>query len=363
MVPFLDVKAINQRLSAEMESAFCEVLESGWYVLGEQGKAFEREFSAYCGTNYCVGCANGLDALRLSIKAFGFGVGDEIIVPANTYIASILAITDNGCTPVLVEPSLKTYNIDVDLIEERITPKTKAILVVHLYGQAVEMQKVWDLAQKYDLKIIEDSAQAHGAIYQDKRVGSLGDVSGFSFFPGKNLGALGDGGCVVTNDEALAQRIRALGNYGSHIKYENLYAGLNSRLDEVQAAFLRLKLKILDEDNKRRQEIARVYREQIQNERIILPQVQSEEGAVWHLFVVRTKNRARLQEHLSQSGIQTLIHYPIPPHKQQAYKQYNHLNLPITERIHKEVLSLPISPVMSDEQVGIVIDAVNAFKE
>lgn len=362
MVPFLDVKAINERFSAELESAFCEVLQSGWYVLGEQNKAFEREFSAYCGIKYCVGCANGLDALRLAIKALGFGAGDEIIVPANTYIASILAITDNGCTPVLVEPNLETYNIDVNLIESHITSKTKAILVVHLYGQAVDMQKVWELAQKYDLKIIEDSAQAHGAIYQGKRVGSLGDVSGFSFFPGKNLGALGDGGCVVSNDETLIQKVRALGNYGSHIKYENLYAGLNSRLDEIQAAFLRIKLKALDEDNKRRQEIARMYRENIHNERVILPQCVSEESHVWHLFVVRSAQRERLQEHLSQNGIQTLIHYPIPPHKQQAYKQYNHLSLPITERIHKEVLSLPISPVMNEKQVSAVIESVNAFR-
>ncbi|MCX2716491.1 DegT/DnrJ/EryC1/StrS family aminotransferase [Helicobacter sp. MIT 21-1697] len=362
MVPFLDVKAINERFSAELESAFSEVLQSGWYVLGEQNKAFEREFSAYCGVKHCVGCANGLDALRLAIKALGFGAGDEIIVPANTYIASILAITDNLCTPVLVEPNLETYNIDVNLIESHITPKTKAILVVHLYGQAVDMQKVWELAQKYHLKIIEDSAQAHGAIYQSKRVGSLGDVSGFSFFPGKNLGALGDGGCVVSNDEALIQKVRALGNYGSHIKYENLYAGLNSRLDEIQVAFLRIKLKALDEDNKRRQEIARMYREHIYNEHVILPQCVSEESHVWHLFVVRSAQRERLQEHLRQSGIQTLIHYPIPPHKQQAYKQYNHLSLPITERIHKEVLSLPISPVMSEEQVSVVIESVNAFR-
>lgn len=362
MIPFLDVKAINKRFQVEFESVFSAVLESGWYVLGEQGKSFEREFSAYCGTNHCVGCANGLDALRLSIKALGFGVGDEIIVPANTYIASILAITDNGCTPVFVEPSLETYNIDVNLIEAHITPKTKAILVVHLYGQAVEMQHIWDLARKYDLKIIEDCAQAHGAIYQGKKVGNLGDIGGFSFFPGKNLGALGDGGCVVTNDKVLADKIRALGNYGSYIKYENLYAGLNSRLDEIQAAFLRLKLKALDSDNKRRQEIARAYREQIQNEHIILPQTKNEEEAVWHLFVVRTKNRAKLQEYLAQNGIQTLIHYPIPPHKQQAYKQYNYLSLPITEQIHSEVLSLPISPVMSDEQVGAVIEAMNNFR-
>ncbi len=361
-IPFLDVRAINARFADEFESAFSAVLKSGWYILGEQYKGFTREFSAYCGTKYSVGCANGLDALRLSIKALGFGSGDEIIVPANTYIASILAITDNGCTPVFVEPKLTTYNIDVDLIEAHITKRTKAILVVHLYGQAVDMQKVWDLARKYHLKVIEDCAQAHGAIYQGKRVGNLGDVGAFSFFPGKNLGALGDGGCVVTNDEDLMYKIHALGNYGSHIKYENLYKGLNSRLDEVQAAFLRIKLKVLDSDNQRRCEIAKAYREQIFNPYIVLPQVLNEEGAVWHLFIVRSENRTKLQEHLSANGIQTLIHYPIPPHKQEAYKEYNHLSLPITERIHKEVLSLPISPVMSEAQVQRVIKSVNVFK-
>ncbi|MCH5313248.1 MAG: DegT/DnrJ/EryC1/StrS family aminotransferase [Helicobacter sp.] len=362
MIPFLDVKAINERLKDELESTFSKVLQSGWYILGEQCKSFEDEFSAYCGTKYCVGCANGLDALRLIIKAYGFGANDEIIVPANTYIASILAITDNACKPVFVEPNLSTYNIDVDLIEAHITEKTKAIMVVHLYGRVVEMEKVWALAQKHKLVVIEDCAQAHGAIYQGKKVGNLADAGGFSFFPGKNLGALGDGGCVTTNDKALADKIRALANYGSHQKYVNMYAGINSRLDEIQAAFLRIKLKTLDSDNQRRREIAREYCAKIHNPLITLPHIGSEEGVVWHLFVVRTKHRALLQEYLTKKGIQTLIHYPIAPHKQEAYKEYNHLHLPITEQIHEEVLSLPISPVMSNEQVSEVIAAINAFR-
>ncbi len=263
MIPFLDLKAINARHKDEIKARIDGVLDSGWYLLGEQNKKFENSFAAYCGARYCIGCANGLDALRLIIKAYGFGEGDEIIAPSNTYIASILAITDNGCSPVLVEPDLDTYNINPDLIEAKITDKTKAILVVHLYGQAVKMDKIWALAKKYNLKIIEDSAQAHGAYYNDKRVGSLGDASGFSFYLGKNLGALGDGGAVTTNDEELAQKIRALANYGSHKKYENIYQGLNSRLDEIQAAVLDVKLKYLDSDNAKRKEIAQYYLQNI----------------------------------------------------------------------------------------------------
>ena len=362
MITFLYLHKINQRFQKELDSAFGEVLDSGWYVMGEQNKAFEREFSNYCGVEHSVGCANGLDALRLSIKALGLGIGDQVIAPANTYIASILAISDNSCTPVLVEPDIATYNINPHLIESHITPQTKAILVVHLYGQVVEMQKIWEIAKKHNLYIIEDSAQAHGAMYQGKRAGTLGDVSGFSFYPGKNLGALGDGGAVTTKHKTLADKIRAFGNYGSHIKYENLYKGLNSRLDELQAAFLRIKLKMLDSDNARRREIAHYYRTHIDNTHIVLPQCKSEEGHVWHLFVVRCMHREKLQKYLQERQIQTLIHYPIPPHKQEAYKEYSHLYLPITERIHKEVLSLPISPVMSDEEVQIVVDSINHFK-
>ena len=361
MIPFLDVKAINSRVKDELESAMKKVLESGWYILGEKSRAFEKAFAEYCGIEHCIGCGNGLDALRLGIKALGLGENDEIIVPANTYIASILAISDNGCKPIFVEPSLQTYNIDVEKIESAITPRTKAILVVHLYGQVVEMQKVWELAQKYNLAIIEDCAQAHGAIYQGRRVGTLGDVAGFSFFPGKNLGALGDGGAVITKHKDVAEKVRALGNYGSHKKYVNLYKGLNSRLDELQAAFLEIKLKHLDSDNESRRAVAKFYRENITNNKIILPECVSEEGHAWHLFVVRCEERDRFQAYLKDNGIETIIHYPIPPHKQEAYKEYNLLSLPITEKIHREVLSLPISPVMSREQAEEVVRVVNNF--
>ncbi|CAM2830611.1 DegT/DnrJ/EryC1/StrS family aminotransferase [Helicobacter burdigaliensis] len=361
MIPFLDLHKINQRFEEKIEQVFKEVLDSGWYLLGEKNRIFEENFAKYCGVKRCIGVANGLDALRLAIKAYEFPQDSEIIVPANTYIASILAISDCGLKPILVEPSLETYNIDVDLIEEKITPKTRAILVVHLYGQVVEMAKIWELAKKYNLKIIEDSAQAHGAMYQGKRAGSLGDVSGFSFYPGKNLGALGDGGCVTTNNEDLAIKIRVLGNYGSLVKYENIYKGLNSRLDEIQAAILDIKLKSLDEDNKRRRHIAKIYRENIKNDAIVLPQTYDEKAHVWHLFVIRTQTRKKLQEYLKARGIQTLIHYPIPPHKQNAYKEWNSLSYPITEKIHKEVLSLPISPILTDDEAYKVAEAVNYF--
>ena len=362
MIRFLDLQKINARFSAAIEAKMQEVLRSGWYLQGEQNQAFEREFAEYCGVRYCVGCANGLDALRLIIKGYGFGRGDEIIVPANTYIASILAITDNDCTPVLVEPKLENYNIDIDSIESAISARTKAILVVHLYGRVVEMERIWELAQKYHLKVIEDSAQAHGALYQKRRAGNLGDASGFSFYPGKNLGALGDGGAVVTNDKELADKIRALANYGSHKKYENLYQGLNSRMDEIQAGILRIKLKKLDADNARRIQIAQEYIANIINPKITLPRLDSAlDSNVWHLCVVRTQERERLQEYLTQKDIQSLIHYPIPPHKQKAYLEWNSLSFPITEKIHREVLSLPISPVMSDDEVQSVINAINAF--
>lgn len=360
MIPFLNLKAINERFKTEFEESFQEVLQSGWYLQGEQNKAFEKEFAKYCEAAHCIGCANGLDALRLSIKALGLGMGDAIIVPANTYIASVLAISDNGCTPVLVEPDIETYNINPDLIESHITPHTKAIMVVHLYGQVAQMDKICALAKKYNLKVIEDCAQAHGAVFQGRKVGSFGNISGFSFYPGKNLGALGDGGAVVTNDDTLAQKVRALANYGSFVKYENLYKGLNSRLDEIQAAFLKIKLKHLEADNARRKEIATMYLERINNTQIVLPKCKTD--SVWHLFVVRCANREKLQAHLMDNGIQTLIHYPIPPHKQEAYKELNHLHFPITEQIHREVLSLPISPVMQDDEVKCVVNAVNAFK-
>lgn len=361
MIKFLDLHKINQRFKSEIDLAISEVLESGWYLLGEKNKAFEENFAKYCETKFSIGCANGLDALHLAIRAYDFPKDSEIIVPANTYIASILAISNCGLKPILVEPNLETYNIDVDLIEAKITEKTKAIVVVHLYGQAVEMEKIWELAKKYNLKIIEDSAQAHGAIYQGKKVGNLGDIGCFSFYPGKNLGALGDGGSITTNDEEVAIKIRAIANYGSLIKYENIYKGLNSRLDEIQAAILDLKLQFLDADNQQRREIAKIYRENIKNEKIVLPKPYKEESHVWHLFVIRTKDRDKLQEYLKIKGIQTLIHYPIPPHKQNAYKEWNNLSFPITEKIHKEVLSLPISPVMNKEEAFYIAQILNEF--
>ena len=361
MIKFLDLHKINERFRNEIDTRIKQVLDSGWYLLGKQDEQFEQNFAKYCGVKHCIGCANGLDALNLIIRAFGFSQGDEIIVPANTYIASILAISENGCTPVLVEPDIETRNINPDLIEEKITSKTKAILVVHLYGQAVQMDKIWDLAKKYNLKVIEDSAQAHGAIYKGKRTGALGDASGFSFYPGKNLGCMGDGGCVTTNDDELANKVRALRNYGSHKKYCNLYKGVNSRLDEIQAAIIDVKLPHLDKDNERRREIAKYYRENIKNPKIILPTSYDEKAHVWHVFAIRTENRDKFQEYLKENDIQTLIHYPTPPHKQEAYKEWNNMSFPITEEIHKTILSIPISPVMTDEEVKKVVEVINAY--
>lgn len=362
MIKFLDLYKINERLRKEINDKIAQVLDKGWYLLGKETENFEQNFAKYCGVKHCIGVANGLESLNLIIKGYGFAQGDEIIVPANTYIASILSISENGCTPILVEPDINTYNINPDLIEKKITSKTKAIMVVHLYGQAVQMDKIWTLAKKYNLKIIEDSAQAHGAKYQNQRVGSLGDASGFSFYPGKNLGCVGDGGCVTTNDDELAQKIKALRNYGSHKKYHNVFIGMNSRLDEIQAGILDIKLKFLDEDNQKRKEIAKYYRKNIKNSSIILPNVYAEDAHVWHLFVVRTKQRDNFQKYLLDNEIQTIIHYPIPPHKQECYKLWNNLSYPITEEIHKSVLSLPISPVMSDDEVKKVVEIINEYK-
>ena len=330
-------------------------------MLGKQCETFENNFAKFCGVKHCIGCANGLDALNLIIKAYGFN-NDEIIVPANTYIATILAITENNCIPILVEPDINTYNINPDLIEEKITSKTKAIMVVHLYGQAVQMNKIYEIAKKHNLKIIEDSAQAHGAIYNEKRTGNLGDASGFSFYPGKNLGCMGDGGCVTTNDDTLANKIRVIANYGSDRKYHHIYKGVNSRLDEIQASILDVKLKYLEQDNERRREIAKIYRKNITNKNIILPNTYDETAHVWHIFAIRTQNRNKLQQYLENNNIQTNIHYPTPPHKQGAYKEYNDMNLPITEKIHNEVISLPISPVMTDEEVFKVIEVINKYE-
>ena len=361
MVKFLDLEKVNNRFRNEIDSRIKTILDKGWYLQGEEDKTFEKHFAEYCGVKHCIGCANGLDALNLIIRAYGFGPGDEIIVPSNTYIATILAISENGCTPVLVEPNINTYNINPDLIEAKITDKTKAIMVVHLYGQAVQMQKVWEVAKRHGLKIIEDSAQAHGALYDSKRTGNLGDASGFSFYPGKNLGCMGDGGAVTTNDDDLAAKIRAIANYGSDRKYHHIYKGVNSRLDEIQAAVLDVKLPHLDNDNSRRREISKYYRENIKNPKIILPKVYDENAHVWHIFVVRCENRDGLQKHLEENGIQTLIHYPTPPHKQGAYKEWENQSYPISEEIHRTELSLPISPVLTDEEVKKVVDVVNKW--
>ena len=362
MIKFLDLHKINERFRNEIDERITQVLDSGWYILGEQVRVFEKNFANFCGVKHCIGCANGLDALNLIIKGFGFTDGDEIIVPANTYIASILAISQNGCKPILVEPDINTYNINPDLIEQKITDKTKAIMVVHLYGQAVEMEKIWDIAKRYNLKIIEDSAQSHGAIYKGKRAGNLGDASGFSFYPGKNLGCMGDGGCVTTSDDELAYRIRAIANYGSDYKYHHIFKRTNSRLDEIQAAVLDIKLKHLDEDNDRRREIAKFYRENIKNPNIILPQLKEEENHVWHIFAVRINDRDRLKKYLEGNGIETNIHYPTAPHKQECYKEWHHLSFPVSEKIHKEILSLPISPVLTNEEVTKIVKVINDYE-
>ncbi|EAI1980823.1 DegT/DnrJ/EryC1/StrS family aminotransferase [Campylobacter upsaliensis] len=362
MIKFLDLKKVNERFNKEFEVKFKELLDSGWFLLGEQTKLFEKQFANYCGVEHCIGVANGLDALRLIIRAFDFEKGSEILVPANTYIASILAISDNDCKPILIEPELRTYNIDPNRIEANISSKTKAIMVVHLYGKVCDMDKISTIAQKYSLKLIEDCAQAHGAIYSGQRVGSFGDAAGFSFYPGKNLGALGDAGAVLCKDEALATKIRALANYGSLKKYENIYQGLNSRLDELQAGILSIKLKMLDKDNEARRRIAQIYLKNIKHKDVILPCCEKEEGHVWHCFVIRTPFRDALVKYLKQNDIETIIHYPIAPHKQECYKDLSHLSLPLSEQIHNEVLSLPISPVMSEEDVLKVADLINNFK-
>lgn len=361
MIKFLDLKKINNRYREEIDSRIKNILDKGWYLQGEENENFTKNFANFCGTKFALGVANGLDALNLIIKAYGFGNGDEIIVPANTYIATILAISENGCIPILVEPDIKTYNINPDSIEEKITSKTKAIMVVHLYGQAVQMEKIWKIAKKYNLKIIEDSAQAHGAIYQEKHTGNLGDASGFSFYPGKNLGCIGDGGAVTTNDEELFNKIKAIANYGSDRKYHHIYKGVNSRLDEIQAAVLDIKLKHLDSDNNKRRGVSKYYRENIKNSKIILPETYDEKSHVWHIFAVRTQNRDEFQKYLTEKGIQTIIHYPTPPHKQGAYKEWNNLSFPITEEIHNTILSLPISPVMTDSEIEKVVEVVNEY--
>jgi dTDP-4-amino-4,6-dideoxygalactose transaminase len=365
MIKFLDLQKINLLHQQEIEEQLLKTFRSGWYLFGEEVKLFEENLAAYIGVEHAIGVANGLDALRLILKAYmemGFmKPGDEIIVPANTYIATLLAITDNNLVPVLVEPDLATYNIDIAKIEAKLSDRTKAIMIVHLYGQAVFSNDLKVLAQKHNLKIIEDNAQAIGAEWNDIKTGNLGDAAGFSFYPGKNLGAIGDAGAITTNDDALAKIIRAIANYGSEQKYVNIYQGLNSRLDEIQAAVLNVKLKYLDTENQLRKEIAQFFIENIKNNTIILPQLPNDNTHVWHLFVIRTSQRDKLKQYLDEKGIQTLIHYPIPPHQQQAYPELNHLSFPITEQIHREVLSLPISPVMTQEEIRLIVDTINAY--
>jgi dTDP-4-amino-4,6-dideoxygalactose transaminase len=367
MIKFLDLKKITDSFQPELDKAIKRVVDSGWFLLGEEVKAFEQEYAAYTGTKHCIGVANGLDALRLILRAYiEMGVmqeGDEIIVPANTYIASILAITDNRLIPVLVEPDLLTYNIDPFKIEEKITSKTKGIMLVHLYGQNAMHPEIGSLVKKYNIKLIEDNAQAQGCYYNEKRTGNLGDAAGHSFYPGKNLGALGDAGAVTTNNDQLAKVIRTLANYGSVEKYKNEYQGLNSRLDEIHAAVLRVKLARLDADNQKRRDIALHYLQNIVHPNITLPDNPTVEGShVWHLFVIRTEKRDEVQKHLADNGIQTLIHYPIPPHQQQAYKAWNNQSYPITEQIHDEVISLPISPVMKAFEQKKIVLALNNWK-
>lgn len=366
MIAFLNLGAVNAPHAPSLTQAVRAVVESGWYIRGEACTRFESEFARYCGVEYCIGVGNGLDALTLVLLAWReMGIlaeGDEVIVPANTYIASILAITQSGLTPVLVEPDESTYNLDPRRIERQLSSRTRVILPVHLYGQCADMEPILDVAASNGLKVLEDAAQAHGARYRGRRAGSLADAAGFSFYPGKNLGALGDGGAVTTDDKRLADCVRALGNYGSEQKYENLYQGRNSRLDEIQAAILSAKLSDLDRSNEHRSAIAARYLREIRNEAVQLPRVASYGTHVWHLFVVRVADRGRFRDFLVSQGVETGVHYPVPPHKQRAFASWNNLILPITEQVHREVVSLPMSPVHSDAEVSSVISAVNAYR-
>lgn len=361
-IEFLNLKKVNKPYEKEFLNKFRKMLKKGWYILGEEVSCFEKDFSSYLNVKHCIGVASGLDALNLIFKGYNFTKGAEVIVPANTYIATILSISANNLTPVLVEPDIRTYNINPEEIEKHITKKTCAILPVHLYGQPADMDSIIEIAKKYDLKVISDSCQAHGAIYNNKKAGSIADAAAFSFYPGKNLGALGDAGAVVTNDNKLADRILYLRNYGSKIKYVNKYKGINSRLDEIQAAFLRVKLPYLDEENEKRRKIAKYYLKNIKNKKLILPYQLNNSISCWHQFVIRTKKRDFLKNYLSKNSIQTIIHYPIPPHKQKAYSELNNCSFPITEKIHNEVLSIPISPVMTGEEIKYVVRVLNEYE-
>jgi dTDP-4-amino-4,6-dideoxygalactose transaminase len=364
MIPFLDLKALNLAIADDLRKVFERVLQSGWFILGEEVEAFEREWAAYCGVAHAIGVSNGLEALTLILRAWDIGPGDEVIVPANTYIATWLAVTATGARPVPVEPDEATYNIDPGRIEAAITSRTRVIMTVHLYGQPADMDPIDDIARRFDLKIVEDGAQAHGARYKGRVVGTLGHAAGFSLYPSKNLGALGDAGAVTTNDPALADRVRVLRNYGSRVKYQNETRGFNCRLDELQAAILRVKLARLDGDNQRRQASAAQYLERLKEiPDLVLPRVPGWATPVWHVFVVRHPDRDRLQRHLQDRGIGTLIHYPVPPHRQPAYSDLGlgPGSLPISERVHNEVLSLPMGPTMSSDQVEQVVRAIGEF--
>lgn len=365
MIKFLDLHKINQPYEALFQEKLKSVLEKGWYVLGNEVAEFEKNFAHYCGAKFCIGVGNGLDALTLIFKGYielgKLQKGDEVLVPANTYIASVLAIMQADLVPVLVEPSEETFNINTNLLANHLTFQTKAILAVHLYGQLADMEAINNFAKKHNLLVIEDAAQAHGANLDNKKAGNFGNASGFSFYPSKNLGAIGDGGAITTNDEALAKMLFLLRNYGSEVKYHNDFVGVNSRLDELQAAFLNVKLPRLDEDNQRRIAIAKRYLSEIKNYKITLPFYDNSQNHVFHLFVITTQNRTELQNYLANNGIHSQIHYPIPPHKQKALSQWNDLSFPITEKIHDTILSLPMSPVLTDGEVDFVIKIINQW--
>lgn len=363
MIPFVSFRPMEKELNDELRGAFERVFQSSWYVEGKEDENFEKAFAAFCNVKYCVGCGNGLDALMLALKALGVGGGDEVIVPSNTYIATALAVTYVGATPVFVEPDIRTFLIDPELIEDKITDRTKAIMPVHLYGQACDMDAIMAIAKKHSLYVVEDCAQAHGATYKGKSVGSFGDAAGFSFYPGKNLGALGDSGAAVTNSKEIAEKIRALGNYGSDYKYHHIYKGNNSRLDEVQAAFLLVKLSHLDRMNEERRRIAQMYSDGINNPRVITPVVQDSCVPVWHIYAIRCADRDGIEKYLNEKGIGTNKHYPIPMHMQECYKDLGITEgeLPIAEEISSTELSLPMYYGMTDEEIQYVIDAINAF--
>jgi len=365
MIKFLDLKKINSKYETELKKSYERLIDSGWYILGSETQKFEVNFAKYCGTKYCIGVSNGLDALILILKGYlqlgKLKTGDEIIVPANTYIATILAITNQGLIPILVEPNLESYNIEINEVKKKISPRTKGIMCVHLYGLLCNMKEINTLAQKNNLLVFEDCAQAHGAELNGRKAGALSDAAGFSFYPGKNLGAFGDAGAITTNDKELNLVLRSLRNYGSKEKYYNEIQGGNNRLDEIQAGFLNVKLPFLDIENNKRITIAKRYFKEINNPLITLPKIGNDKSSVHHLFTLRTNNRLRFQEYLEIKGIQTMIHYPLPPHKQDAYKEWNNMNLPITEKIHNEIISIPLNIVLTDQEITHIITTINKY--